>query len=53
MTYIAIGLLLASAALRTRLARSSLAYLLLRASNALLDLGSNALDNLEEDRRHG
>ncbi|WP_292172442.1 hypothetical protein [Mesorhizobium sp.] len=53
MTYIAIGLLLAAASLRTRLARSSLAYLLLRASNALLDLGSTALDNLEEDRRNG
>lgn len=53
MTYIAIGLLLAAASLRTRLARSSLAFVLLRASNALLDLGSNALDNLHEDRRNG
>ena len=53
MTYIAIGLLLASAALRTRLARSTLAFLLLRSSNVLLDLGSNALDNLREDLRHG
>ncbi|WP_189343145.1 MULTISPECIES: hypothetical protein [unclassified Mesorhizobium] len=53
MTTITIGLLLASAALRTRLARASLAYALLRASNALLDLGSNAMDNIEEDRGHG
>ncbi|MFD1982646.1 hypothetical protein ACFSOZ_08150 [Mesorhizobium newzealandense] len=49
MTYLAICLLLAAAALRTRLARCSLAYVLLKTSNALHDAGARVLDNLERE----
>lgn len=53
MTYIAICLLLTAGALRTRLARCSLAWALLKTSNALHTVGARVIDNLEEDRRHG
>lgn len=53
MTYLSIAMLLAAAALRTRLARGCLAYLLLKTSNALHDAGARVIDNLEEDLRHG
>ncbi|BCH10441.1 hypothetical protein MesoLj131c_46990 [Mesorhizobium sp. 131-3-5] len=53
MTYAAIALLLIAAALRTRLARGSLAYLILKTSNVLYDAGARAMANMEEDRRHG
>ena len=49
MTYIAIATLLAAAALRTRLGRGSLAYMLLKTSNALYDAGGRVIDNLEGD----
>lgn len=52
MTYAAIALLIAAAALRTRLARLWLALHVLKASNALHKAGANALDNLEADH-HG
>ncbi|WP_172374031.1 hypothetical protein [Mesorhizobium sp. NZP2234] len=49
MTFAATVLLLAVAALRTRLARGCLAYLLLKTSNVLYDAGARAMTNLEED----
>lgn len=49
MTYLSIAMLLAAGALRTRLARCSLAYVLLRTSNALHAAGASAIDNLEAD----
>lgn len=49
MTYAAIALLLAAAALRTRLARGCLAYVLLKTSNVLYDAGARVIDNLEAD----
>lgn len=49
MTYITISMLLAAAGLRTRLGRGSLAYLLLKASNALYDAGGRVMANIEED----
>jgi hypothetical protein len=49
MTYLSIALLLAAASLRTRLVRGSLAYLLLKTSNALHDAGVRVIDNLEVD----
>jgi hypothetical protein len=49
MTFAAIVLLLAAAALRTRLARGSLAYMLLKTSNVLYDAGARAMANIEED----
>ncbi|QKD17496.1 hypothetical protein [Mesorhizobium sp. NZP2077] len=49
MTYAAIAMLLSAAALRTRLARGSLAYLLLKTSNVLHDAGARVIDNIEED----
>ena len=52
MTYAAIAMLLAAGALRTRLGRVTLAFVLLKASNALHDAGGRVLDNLEEDVRH-
>ena len=51
MTYAAIALLLTAAALRTRLGRGSLAYLLLKTSNALYAAGGRVIDNLEADLR--
>ncbi|MER9590915.1 hypothetical protein NKI94_19180 [Mesorhizobium australicum] len=49
MTYTAICLLLAAAGLRTRLRRGSLAYLLLKTSNALYAAGGRVMENLEAD----
>jgi hypothetical protein len=49
MTIAAIAMLLAAGALRTRLGRGSLAYLLLKTSNALHDAGVRVIDNLEAD----
>jgi len=49
MTYLSIAMLLAAAALRTRLGRGSLAYMLLKTSNVLSDAGGRAIDNLEAD----
>lgn len=53
-TYIAAtGLLLASAALRTRLVRLHLAVRLLRLSNVLHRAGNNAVESVERESRHG
>lgn len=49
MTYLAIALLLAAGALRTRVGRGSLAYLLLKTSNVLHAAGAHVIDNLEAD----
>jgi hypothetical protein len=49
MTYLAILLLLAAAALRTRLLRLHLALRLLRLSNALGDAGSRVLRQVERE----
>ncbi|MBB6407664.1 hypothetical protein [Mesorhizobium sangaii] len=49
MTFAAIAMLLAAAALRTRFGRGSLAYLLLKTSNVLYDAGARVIDNLEAD----
>ena len=48
MTIIAICLLLAAAALRTRLGRLVLAHQLLRASNVLHEAGSRVLDRAKQ-----
>ncbi|WP_189363039.1 hypothetical protein [Mesorhizobium sp. M4A.F.Ca.ET.022.05.2.1] len=51
MTYAAIGLLLASAALRTRLVRLYLAVRLLRLSNVLHRAGNNAIESVEREKQ--
>ena len=52
LTYAAIAMLLAAAALRTRIGRLYLALRLLRLSNALHDAGARIIDNAEADH-HG
>ncbi|CAN7695739.1 hypothetical protein [Mesorhizobium sp. LjNodule214] len=52
MTYAAIAMLLAAGALRTRLGRVTLAFVLLKTSNVLHAAGARAIDNLAEDVRH-
>ncbi|WP_167392202.1 hypothetical protein [Mesorhizobium sophorae] len=49
MYILAIGLLLAAAALRTRLGRLHLALRLLRLSNALHDAGARIIDREERE----
>ncbi|WP_185970430.1 MULTISPECIES: hypothetical protein [unclassified Mesorhizobium] len=49
MTYLAILLVLAAAALRTRFVRLHLALRLLRLSNALHDAGARVLRQVEQE----
>jgi hypothetical protein len=49
MTLAAMGLLILAAGLRTRLGRLKLAWLLLKAGNALADAGGRVLDRVKAD----
>ena len=49
MTYIAIAMLLAAAALRTRVVRLRLARRLLRAANALGAAGGRIIDQVQKE----
>jgi hypothetical protein len=51
VTWLATGLLIAAAALSTRLARILLAYWLLRAARAFRQVGARVLENVERETR--